>query len=293
MQFHGVAASASGRGKAQLMPHGVGREHCALLQARQQLAFHVVAADLAAASQLFAYGVGRFAQIQAAQGVVAQARRIEGHARRARGQHGRRSQAAAQGMPRENHVAFAESSNSALCQGYCLLVLLRCQAQGLSAVGFDIRPFRPEPLVRATEGNDILPLVIAVDGGVKAAFSIPQHFGSKAWNGNHLVASIQEVIARRAQTLPAGFFQLPFGLRARCSRFFGFVRIVGHHGQLQVQLFLRRRASGAAGESAIAHRVATAVVHLGGSRPGMLAGVRLGNVKMGAVRAYSHGLDSD
>ena len=154
-------------------------------------------------------------------------------------------------------------------------------------------PFRPEPLVRATEGNDILPLVIAVDGGVKAAFSIPQHFGSKVWNGNHLVASIQEVIARRAQALPAGFFQLPFGLRARCSRFFGFVRIIGHHGQLQVQLFLRRRASGAAGESAIAHRVATAVVHPGGSRPpGMLAGVRLGNVKMGAaVRAYSHGLE--
>ena len=183
------------------MPHGVGREHCTLLQARQQLAFHVVAADLAAASQLFAYGVGRFARIQAAQGVVAQARRIEGHARRARGQHGRRSQAAAQGVTCENHVAFAKSFNSALCQGYCLLVLLRCQAQGLSAVGFDIRPFRPEPLVRATEGNDILPLVIAVDGGVKAALLVAQHARSKVWNGNHLVVSIHEVIALRVARL--------------------------------------------------------------------------------------------
>ena len=58
MQFHKVATSASGRGKAQLMPHGVRREHCTLLQARQQLAFHVIAADLAAASQFLAYGVG-------------------------------------------------------------------------------------------------------------------------------------------------------------------------------------------------------------------------------------------
>lgn len=97
------------------MPHGVRREHCAL-QARQQRAFHVVAADLAAANQLFAYGVGRLARFQAAQGAVAQARRIEGHARLAHGQHGRRSQAAAQGVPHENHVAFAESFNSALCQ---------------------------------------------------------------------------------------------------------------------------------------------------------------------------------
>ena len=93
------------------MPHGVRREHCAL-QARQQRAFHVVAADLAAASQLFAYGVGRLARFQAAQGAVAQARRIEGHARLAHGQHGRRSQAAAQGVPMKTTLPLPKASTA-------------------------------------------------------------------------------------------------------------------------------------------------------------------------------------
>ena len=109
-------------------------------------------------------------------------------------------------MTCENHVTFAKSFNSALCQQDGLLILVRCQAKGLSAVGFDIRPFRPEPLVRATEGNDILPLVIAVDGGVKAALLVAQHARSKVWNGNHLVVFIQEVIARRRRRCQPAFF---------------------------------------------------------------------------------------
>nr|WP_314551062.1 hypothetical protein [uncultured Ottowia sp.] len=249
--------AAQNAGNSKLLPAFCG--FAFLLRRCQQIAIDDIAANLPVVCHRRANFIG--VALQGANGVVAQTRRIESDAGRARCQHGGGSQAASQRMPRENHIAFAEYFFGILGQGNRLLILLGFQAGALPGIGGEIAACARTPVVSAAIGHHILALCILINGRVKSGRGVMQVSGR---DGDAIALRIHQVIAFGPQTLPSGILQFAFRLGACFVRSVGFVGIVGHHGQLQIPFALRSRAPDAAGKGSVAYGIATAVIDLAG-----------------------------
>ena len=240
------------------MAHGIGHARdCALLQAGEQLALHVVAPDLPAIGQFAADGV-RGGKSQGPQGVVAQAGRIERGARRVNGQHCRRGQAATERMASDSHVTLSENFFRAFGKSDGLLVLPGRQSKALAAIGHGIATFTRTPVVGTPVGHHVLALLVLVDGGVKPSLRVVQQVRR---DGDLVALGIYQAIAHRSQPGPTGLGQFTLGLGAGGACGVQPVGVVCHQGELQVQLGLRRGSPHLAGEAAIANWVPSAGVH--------------------------------
>ena len=254
---------ACGCGDAQFVADRVGRRahewhrREILLRQGQRVAIDDVAADLAAVGDLVAHGVG--VEAQAAQGFVAQSGGIEGHGGRVGGQRRCRCQPSAQRMAGEHHVAGAERALRLARQRDRLVVLRGVQAERLAGVGADVSPFAG---IGAGIGHHVVAFRVLVDRRAETAGRILEH---GRVDRDLPAVAVDQMVALRLQPGPSGGRQV--ALRLRTGQAIGpaeAVGVVGHLGQLQVEILLRLLSCDVAAEAAVAWhngwRARTAVV---------------------------------
>jgi hypothetical protein len=171
---------------------------------------------------------------------------VEGHRGGIDGQRRGRSQAAAQRMAGEHHVAVAERDLGFLGQRDRLVVLPGVHAECLGGVGLDVAHLLG---VGAGEGDDVLALVVLVDRGAEARVALERG----RVDVDHVAVGVDQVVAFGLQAGPAGFGEVGLGLGAgdAIGAAEG-VGVVGHLRQLQVDVLLRRGAGDLAAELAVA-----------------------------------------